>query len=50
MNIRKAVRVSAMVIAVTVSGVQQAGAIAPEPWDIPLDAVCTESDTFLVSP
>lgn len=30
--------------------VQQAEAIAPEPWDIPLDAVCTESDTFLVSP
>ena len=30
--------------------VQQADAIRPEAWDIPLDAVCTESDTFLVSP
>ncbi len=30
--------------------VQQSPAIAPEPWDIPLDAVCTESDTFLVTP
>ncbi|WP_202839303.1 5-formyltetrahydrofolate cyclo-ligase [Luteimonas saliphila] len=29
--------------------VQQADAIAAEPWDIPLDAVCTESDTFLVT-
>ena len=28
--------------------VQQAEAIAPEPWDVPLDAVCTESETFLV--
>ena len=30
--------------------VQQADAILAETWDIPLDAVCTESDTFLVSP
>ncbi|HRN61757.1 MAG TPA: 5-formyltetrahydrofolate cyclo-ligase, partial [Luteimonas sp.] len=29
---------------------QQAEAIAPRPWDIPLDAVCTESETLLVSP
>ncbi|MDH5834311.1 5-formyltetrahydrofolate cyclo-ligase [Luteimonas kalidii] len=26
---------------------QQAEAIVPQPWDVPLDAVCTESDTFL---
>jgi len=30
--------------------VQQADTILPAAWDIPLDAVCTESDTFLVSP
>ncbi len=30
--------------------VQQAEAVAAEPWDIPLDAVCTESGTFLVEP
>jgi len=30
--------------------VQQADAIRAEAWDIPLDAVCTDSDTFLVSP
>ncbi len=30
--------------------VQQAGAIAPEAWDIPLDAVCTDTDTFLIAP
>jgi 5-formyltetrahydrofolate cyclo-ligase len=30
--------------------VQQAPHIVAESWDIPLDAVCTESDTFLVSP
>ena len=29
---------------------QRADAIAPEPWDIPLDAICTESETLLVSP
>jgi len=29
---------------------QRAEAIAAEPWDVPLDAVCTESDTFLVEP
>ena|SRR5690606_12174133 len=28
---------------------QQSEALSPEPWDIPLDAVCTESDTFLVT-
>jgi len=30
--------------------VQQADAIAAADWDIRLDAVCTESDTFLVGP
>ena len=30
--------------------VQQAGAIPTAPWDVPLDAVCTESETFLVNP
>ncbi|MCW5581539.1 MAG: 5-formyltetrahydrofolate cyclo-ligase [Luteimonas sp.] len=29
---------------------QRAGTIAAEPWDVPLDAVCTESETFLVEP
>ena len=29
---------------------QRADAIAAEAWDVPLDAVCTESDTFLVDP
>ena len=26
---------------------QQVDALAPEPWDVPLDAVCTERDTLL---
>lgn len=26
--------------------VQQVATLAPEPWDVPLDAVCTESDLF----
>jgi 5-formyltetrahydrofolate cyclo-ligase len=26
---------------------QQVESVAPEPWDVPLDAVCTERDTFL---
>ncbi len=26
---------------------QQVDAIAAEPWDVPMDAVCTEGDTFL---
>jgi len=30
--------------------IQQAEAIAPEAWDIPLDAVCTETETFLIAP
>ena len=29
---------------------QRVEAIAAEPWDVPLDAVCTESETFLVNP
>ena len=29
---------------------QRVEAIAAEHWDVPLDAVCTESDTFLVEP
>ena len=29
---------------------QRTDAIAAEAWDVPLDAVCTESDTFLVEP
>lgn len=28
---------------------QQAEDIAPQPWDVPLDAVCTDSDTFLAT-
>lgn len=29
---------------------QQVASITPEPWDVALDAVCTESDTFLPTP
>ena len=29
---------------------QQVEAIAAEPWDVPMDAVCTERDTFLATP
>jgi 5-formyltetrahydrofolate cyclo-ligase len=31
----------------TAFGAQQVEALAAEPWDVPLDAVCTERDTFL---
>ena len=29
---------------------QQVDALAAEPWDVPLDALCTERDTFLFQP
>jgi len=28
---------------------QRVDALAPEPWDVPLDAVCTDTDTHLIS-
>jgi 5-formyltetrahydrofolate cyclo-ligase len=32
----------------TAFAAQQVEALAAEPWDVPLDAVCTERDTFLL--